>query len=152
MVQRLYRRRSRRFDVSDAEEAIETVAQNEWLKRKKGSIWEAHEMMEGASAAQCSTIHAVDAFLGIQGLTHENGTVCIDEDSSSQTLQKRNFLARMRAYIPRTYRRFLELFGIYGENLRDHVICTQDGETVDAYNTAIDALCDFRTRHISIVA
>ena len=107
----------------------------------------------GSSAAQSSIIQALDAFLGIEPLTHksqERYDVQLSDGS------KMAFLARMRLYLPADHRTFLEGLSRFGQRMRafilDHPDWDQAAETMSAYNRVIDAMRRFRSGHIRVVA
>lgn len=66
-----------------------------------------------------------------------------------------NFLRRMRDYLPLSHRLFLEALGEQVKGLRSWVadsgVTADDGKAVvEAYNAAVEALKEFRTRHVRI--
>ncbi|KAI0036996.1 Indoleamine 2,3-dioxygenase [Vararia minispora EC-137] len=112
-----------------------------WVRDVRDGYAEMEEMA-GASAAQSSTVQALDAFLGITDETHET--------SHSKS---GNFLERMRAYMPRSHREFIARLAREGSALREWISGNDvaDEQLVrKAYNDALDALRRFRTVHIRI--
>ena len=107
----------------------------------------------GASAAQSSIIQALDAFLGIEPLTHKPHERF---DVQSSDGSKMAFLARMRLYLPADHRAFLEELDLFGRQMRSFILDHPDrepaGRTLEAYNRVIEALQKFRSGHIRIVA
>ena len=107
----------------------------------------------GSSAAQSSIIQALDAFLGIEPLTHKP-----QEKYDVQPFDgpKMAFLARMRLYLPADHRTFLEELSRFGEQMRAFILNHPDRkqvtETMGAYNRVIDAMRRFRNGHIRVVA
>jgi indoleamine 2,3-dioxygenase len=121
------------YDLEDGESAEE-----EWM---------------GSSAAQSSIIQALDAFLGIEPLTHKPQEKYDVQPSDGS---KMAFLARMRLYLPADHRNFLEELNRFGQQMRTFILDHPDrelaAETMEAYNRAIDAMQKFRSGHIRIVA
>lgn len=107
----------------------------------------------GSSAAQSSIVQALDAFLGIEPLTHkpQEKFDVVPSDGS-----KMAFLARMRLYLPADHRSFLGELSLFGQKMRGFILGHPDGElvaeTVKAYNKVIEALQEFRSGHIRLVA
>ncbi|NWH62321.1 I23O2 dioxygenase, partial [Geococcyx californianus] len=87
----------------------------------------------GGSAAQSTVLHAFDELLGI----------CHNEESTA-------FLHRMRDYMPRPHRAFVEEIR-RAPSLRQHVLSSRDARLRAAFNRCITALTDFRSYHITIV-
>ena len=106
----------------------------------------------GSSAAQSSIIQAMDAFLGIEPLTHKPQKYDVQPSDGS----KMAYLARMRFYLPADHRAFLEQLGRFGQQMRafilDHPDREQAAETAEAYNRVIEAMRRFRSGHIRVVA
>ena len=106
----------------------------------------------GSSAAQSSIIQALDAFLGIEPLTHRPQEKYDVQPSDGS---KMAYLARMRLYLPNSHRAFLEELSRFGQQMRafilDHPDREQSAETMEAYNKVIDAMQKFRGGHIRIV-
>jgi len=107
----------------------------------------------GSSAAQSSIVQALDAFLGIEPLTHKPQEKYDVQPSDGS---KMAFLSRMRLYLPADHRAFLEELNRFGQQMRtfilDHPDREQVAETVEAYNRVIDAMRNFRSGHIRVVA
>ncbi|NWR86282.1 I23O2 dioxygenase, partial [Furnarius figulus] len=87
----------------------------------------------GGSAAQSTVLHAFDELLGIR---HR-------EDSTA-------FLHRMRDYMPRPHRAFVEEIH-RAPSLKQHVLSSGDMQLQAAFNHCVSALTDFRSYHITIV-
>ncbi|KZV66070.1 hypothetical protein PENSPDRAFT_655232 [Peniophora sp. CONT] len=123
------------LSLSEREE-IESLAQESWVERIDR---EKKEMvlipgLAGATAAQSSIIQALDAALGLE---HEEG----------------GFLMRMRTYIPKPHREFIQQLGQAGSKLRDHISSALGGEEErEAYNRCVDSLKEMRTVHVRIAA
>lgn len=83
--------------------------------------------LSGGSAAQSSTFHAIDAFLGIK---HSH-----DIES---------FLAHHREYMPPKHREFIAW-------VRENVVRLPDLRHVPGYHEALLAVKKFREVHISVV-
>ncbi|KAG2008682.1 tryptophan 2,3-dioxygenase [Coprinopsis cinerea AmutBmut pab1-1] len=140
-----------------------------------GSKWEFEGMeldpsltapteLSGASAGQSSLIHALDIFLGVDQFSHSRGES--DEPSSSpptmlppgQQQPKSAFLKRMQSYMPRHHRAFLTHLANNPRPIRNIVaLQARDGgeagkQILQAYNTAVQALKEFRDKHMIIVA
>jgi indoleamine 2,3-dioxygenase len=99
--------------------------------------------LSGPSAGQSSLIHALDAFLGIH---HPRSS------PSEPTFQD-----RMRRYMPRRHRAFLEerlLNQAKASSLREFIYTheTQAPELLGAYNGAVRAMKEFRDGHMIIAA
>ena len=113
----------------------------------------AEEEWMGSSAAQSSIIQALDAFMGIEPLTHKPQEKYDVQPSNGS---KMAFLARMRLYLPADHRAFLEELNRFGQQMRTFILDHPDRElsagTMEAYNRAIDAMQKFRSGHIRIVA
>ncbi|NXP18758.1 I23O2 dioxygenase, partial [Scytalopus superciliaris] len=87
----------------------------------------------GGSAAQSTVLHAFDELLGI----HHS------EDCTA-------FLHRMRDYMPRPHRAFVEEIH-RAPSLRQHVLSSGALRLRVAFNRCVSALTDFRSYHITIV-
>ncbi|NXG09996.1 I23O2 dioxygenase, partial [Sakesphorus luctuosus] len=87
----------------------------------------------GGSAAQSTVLHAFDELLGI----------CHSQHSTS-------FLHRMRDYMPRPHRAFVEEIR-RAPSLRQHVLSCGAVRLRTAFNRCVSALADFRSYHITIV-
>ena len=121
------------FDLDDGESVEE-----EWM---------------GSSAAQSSIIQALDAFMGIEPLTHKPQE---KYDAQPSNGSKMAFLARMRLYLPADHRAFIEELNRFGQQMRTFILDHPDREraaqTTEAYNRVIEAIKKFRSGHIRIVA
>lgn len=104
----------------------------------------------GSSAAQSSTIQALDAFLGIDELTHSSDT----EYEAPKEGKPISYLTRMRTYIPEDHRVVLEGLSIFGKSLRSYIIRNSTPESPSlalvAYNSVINSMKDFRNAHIRV--
>ncbi|NXM71165.1 I23O2 dioxygenase, partial [Serilophus lunatus] len=87
----------------------------------------------GGSAAQSTVLHAFDELLGIRH----------SEDSTA-------FLHRMRDYMPRPHRAFVEEIG-RAPSLKQHVLSSRDERLRAAFNRCVSLLADLRSYHITIV-
>ncbi|NXX27419.1 I23O2 dioxygenase, partial [Nicator chloris] len=87
----------------------------------------------GGSAAQSSVLHAFDELLGI----------CHRHDTAA-------FLHRMRDYMPRPHRAFVERIQ-RAVPLKQHVERSGDARLRAAFNRCVSALTSFRSYHITIV-
>ncbi|KAF8150199.1 tryptophan 2,3-dioxygenase [Crassisporium funariophilum] len=112
--------------------------------------------LSGPSAGQSALIQALDVFLGVDH--HSEG-----KGDSSSSLARSSLLKRMRLYMPRHHRAFLTHLAHNPHQVRDFVAVvgskTSDPETkkrgaelVEAYNTAVLTLKEFRDAHMIIVA
>lgn len=89
----------------------------------------------GGSAAQSTTMQALDALLGVE---HAD-------------IEKKNFLMQMRSYMPPDHRRFVEAIENPPKKLRDLVFSSKQERLQTAYNECLAAMVDFRVYHIQIV-
>ncbi|NXD87164.1 I23O2 dioxygenase, partial [Halcyon senegalensis] len=87
----------------------------------------------GGSAAQSTVLHAFDELLGIRH----------SQESTA-------FLHRMRDYMPRPHRAFVEEIH-RAPSLKQHVCSSGDPRLRVAFNRCVSALADFRSYHITIV-
>lgn len=110
-------------------------------------MWNPVEL-SGPSAGQSSIVHALDIFLGVDKRSHSVDSFQSAEDAVAKT----SFLTRMRQYMPRRHRSFLQHLASNPRPLREFVVNAEPGELVDAYNGAIKALKEFRDAHMIIVA
>ena len=85
------------------------------------------------TAAQSSSVKALDFYLGVVHST-ENA----------------KFLGAMMDYMPQKHREFLQ-FVSKQPSLRRYVADSGNGELVKRYNSAIEALADFRSYHVIVV-
>ena len=90
----------------------------------------------GGSAAQSSLVQSLDAILGIK---HQPSS--------------REFLHKMRLYMPPLHRRFIEEIEI-SASVRDYVINHRESQSqvTEAYNYCIEELQIFRKKHLAIAA
>ncbi|KAK7494428.1 hypothetical protein BaRGS_00014320 [Batillaria attramentaria] len=89
----------------------------------------------GGSAAQSTTLQALDALLGVE---HAD-------------VEKKNFLLKMRSYMPPDHCRFVEAIENQPKKLRDFVFSSKNKELQTVYNACVSAIVDFRSYHIQIV-
>jgi indoleamine 2,3-dioxygenase len=101
--------------------------------------------LSGSSAAQSALIQALDIFLGIA--KPHSGPVA---DASSTSLSA-PFAQRMRVYMPRRHRAFLEVLSSSSHSLRNLVTETNDPRLSEAYNASVLALKEFRDAHMIII-
>ncbi|KAG8969469.1 hypothetical protein FRC03_002745 [Tulasnella sp. 419] len=87
--------------------------------------------LSGPSAGQTTTLHALDAFLGV-----EHG-----DDS-------RDFMGKMLLYMPREQRRMLQHLGTQARTLRQVVV--ESPEVRDAYREVMKVMTEFRTEHLKV--
>jgi indoleamine 2,3-dioxygenase len=94
----------------------------------------------GSSGAQCSLIQSLDIFLGVDNYA----------DNSTTT----SFIQRVRLYMPRRHRAFLEHLSELAvtRSLRELVRTANDKALLEAYNDAVRALKEFRDAHMIVVA
>ena len=94
--------------------------------------------LSGPSAGQSSLISALDIFLGV---SHE------------QNPTSKQWLRRMRAYMPRHHRNFLRHLESNPRPLRALVEANKDHTgLLDAFNASVESLKEFRDTHVRIVA
>ncbi|RDB29303.1 Indoleamine 2,3-dioxygenase 1 [Hypsizygus marmoreus] len=103
--------------------------------------------LSGPSAGQSSLVHALDIFLGVDQYSHSSSLA----GSSSTTATKSAFLDRMQQYMPRHHRTFLNHLSSNPRPLRSIVTGANDPALLEAYNTAVLALKEFRDAHMIIV-
>lgn len=94
--------------------------------------------LSGSSAGQSSLISALDIFLGV---SHRDNPTA------------EHFLKRMRLYMPRHHRNFLHRLENNPRPLKALVDANRDHpELLDAFNTSLESLKQFRDAHVRIVA
>ena len=94
--------------------------------------------LSGPSAGQSSLISALDIFLGV---SHEQNPI------------SKQWLRRMRAYMPRHHRNFLRHLESNPRPLRALVEANKDHTgLLDAFNASVESLKEFRDTHVRIVA
>ncbi|KAF9037570.1 tryptophan 2,3-dioxygenase [Panaeolus papilionaceus] len=131
--------------------------------------------LSGASAGQSSLIQAIDVFLGVDDYADLEKDGLVSGDSQAERLEARRverstFMQRMRVYMPRHHRSFITHLTNNPRPLRDFVKSTialkassessisgSDDDSMgralmDAYNTSVLALKEFRDAHMIIVA
>lgn len=95
----------------------------------------------GSSAAQSSLIQSLDVFLGVDRYNDNNPNT--------------SFIQQMRLYMPRKHRAFLEHLGDPGvmtmRPLREVVKMASDKRLLEAYNSAVRSLKEFRDTHMIII-
>ncbi|KAG1887085.1 Indoleamine 2,3-dioxygenase [Suillus subluteus] len=100
--------------------------------------------LSGPSAGQSALIHALDVFLGLDNCNVVEGGVTPDQ---------RTLLRRMQIYMPRHHRNFLRHLSTNPRPVRTFVMQMKpDVELLDAYNSAVQSVKEFRDAHIKIVA
>ncbi|KAG2112167.1 Indoleamine 2,3-dioxygenase [Suillus cothurnatus] len=100
--------------------------------------------LSGPSAGQSALIHALDVFLGLDNCNVVEGGVTPDQ---------RTLLRRMQIYMPRHHRNFLRHLSTNPRPVRTFVTQMKpDVELLDAYNSAVQSVREFRDAHIKIVA
>jgi len=96
--------------------------------------------LSGPSAGQSPLVHALDIFLGV------------DQYSNSPLTTERGiFLARMQSYMSRHHRNFLRHLSANPRPLRNLVFSAGDPALLEAYNSAVQSLKQFRDAHMIIV-
>ncbi|KAG6910272.1 hypothetical protein DXG01_012084 [Tephrocybe rancida] len=103
--------------------------------------------LSGPSAGQSSLVHALDIFLGVDQYSHSDSLT-----GSATVTAKKAFLDRMQMYMPRHHRSFLNHLSASPRPLRAVVSQSTDTALLEAYNTAIMAVKEFRDAHMMIVA
>lgn len=100
--------------------------------------------LSGPSAGQSTLIHALDVFLGLDNCNVVEGGVTPDQ---------RTLLRKMHIYMPRHHRNFLRHLSTNPRPVRTFVTQMKpDAELLDAYNSAVQSVKEFRDAHIKIVA
>lgn len=99
------------------------------------------EELSGPSAGQSALVHSLDIFLGIHKLSH----------AMLVAGQERPFLERMKLYIPRHHRAFLNHLEKEPQ-IRELVHKSQSIQLSEAYNKAVHQMKLFRDEHIRIAA
>ena len=87
----------------------------------------------GSSAAQSSSVHAFDVFLG-----------------GTHTGSDAEFLQTMRHYMPAKHRDFLEML-THQPSVREYIKQCKDRDLIACYNGAVEALAHFRSEHVILV-
>jgi indoleamine 2,3-dioxygenase len=118
--------------------------------------------LSGSSAVQCALFHALDIFLGINQYSHRsdlaghsNSTSLHDTSVTFQpdfTHHTVAYLTRMQSYMPRHHRNLLQHLSTHPYSLRSTVQSSNDPDLLDAYNSAVNAVKEFRNVHLLIVA
>jgi indoleamine 2,3-dioxygenase len=85
-------------------------------------------------------VHALDIFLGTDQHSH-----------SPSAAEKAAFLARMQSYMSRHHRNFLRHLSVNPRPLRAFVSSAGDAALLEAYNTTVQSLKEFRDAHMIIV-
>jgi indoleamine 2,3-dioxygenase len=120
-----------------------------WVFEGRNEVegWTTMDEVAGASAGQSSLIQAFDIFLDID----------VDSPQTSHMPHPsgKSFSERMRAYMPRHHRAFLNHLRANPRPLRDFVLkATQEGcdaPILEVYNGAVKAVKEFRDAHMIIV-
>ncbi len=128
--------------------------------------------LSGPSAAQCSLIHAMDIFLGVEHVPHASHPHSHSHPPSTSEAAKPKkkpsspaspafrssassgtFLQIQQLYMPRHHRTFLSYLHTIQHTVRSHVLAHQDQPKLkEAYNGAVEALKKFRDEHLRIAA
>jgi len=121
--------------------------------------------LSGPSAGQSSIIHALDVFLGVDRYSHASHVTGKSSHATSSGASSssspaspvnespsQSFLSRMRAYMPRHHRNFLRHLSVNPRPLRYFVEDSGSDSLIEAYDTAVNALKNFRDAHVRIVA
>ena len=87
----------------------------------------------GSSAAQSSSVHAFDVFLG-----------------GTHTGSDAEFLQTMRHYMPAKHRDFLEAL-THQPSVREYIEQSKDRDLIAGYNGVVEALAHFRSEHVILV-
>ncbi|KAG6864593.1 hypothetical protein C0991_008445 [Blastosporella zonata] len=103
--------------------------------------------LSGPSAGQSSLVHALDIFLGVDQYSHSGSLT-----GSATATAKKAFLDRMQLYMPRHHRTFLNHLSANRRPLREIVAQSNNAGLLEAYNTAVLAVKEFRDAHMIIVA
>lgn len=121
----------------------------EWIFEGRDEVegWTEMEEVSGASAGQSSLMQALDIYLGV------------DADSAPTSFMPhptgKSFPERMRAYMPRHHRAFLNHLRENPRPLREFVQRVSeegsDSTILEAYNDALKALKEFRDAHMILV-
>ncbi|KAF5334863.1 hypothetical protein D9758_014276 [Tetrapyrgos nigripes] len=109
-----------------------------------GTLAKSPTELSGASAGQSSLIHTLDIFLGVDNRR--------PVPSKSNAESEPSFLERMKSYMPRKHRLFLDDLASWKPSLREFVLEMGDDSLSAAYNKAVIALKEFRDSHMIIVA
>ena len=120
--------------------------------------------MAGGSAGQSTLIQAFDVILGVEhfptfgsssslynGSNLEVQTLPPTHDGKQLKRSNIPFQTKMRLYMPKKHREFLEELGKEGtlnEYVKKH---SHHQELVESFNRCVEALTDFRNKHIQIV-
>lgn len=100
--------------------------------------------LSGPSAGQSALIHALDVFLGLDNCNVVEGGCTPDQ---------RTLLRRMQIYMPRHHRKFLQHLSTNPRPVRTLLAKgTPNAELLEAYNSAVLSVKEFRDAHIKIVA
>ncbi|XP_007910616.1 indoleamine 2,3-dioxygenase 1 [Callorhinchus milii] len=87
----------------------------------------------GGSAAQSSTLHCFDEFLGIRHNRESAG-----------------FLDRMRDYMPPSHKALIQIIAS-GPSVREYIVSKGSPALRETYNNCVAALVDLRNHHITVV-
>ena len=89
----------------------------------------------GGSAAQSTSVHAFDMFLGGKHTAHGGDA---------------EFLQAMRYYMPTKHRAFLEAL-THQASMREYIRQSKDRNLIAGYNGAVEALAHLRSKHVILV-
>jgi len=120
----------------------------QWVFEGQGEVegWEEIPEASGASAGQSSLVQALDIYFGIDVEARETSYM---SHPSNKTFQE-----RMRAYMPRHHRAFLNHLRTNPRPLRafvDRALEEGDISILEAYNAAVRSMKEFRDAHMIIV-
>ena len=120
----------------------------QWVFEGQGEVegWEEIPEASGASAGQSSLVQALDIYFGIDVEARETSYM---SHPSNKTFQE-----RMRAYMPRHHRAFLNHLRTNPRPLRafvDRALEEGDVSILEAYNAAVRSMKEFRDAHMIIV-
>ncbi|XP_067879427.1 indoleamine 2,3-dioxygenase 1 isoform X2 [Heterodontus francisci] len=96
-------------------------------------VWDKPRHFSGGSAAQSSTLHSFDEFLGIR-----HNEECAE------------FLHRMRDYMPPSHKAFIQALAS-GPSVREYIVLSCSPILRELYNDCIAALVGLRNYHITVV-
>ncbi|XP_067857725.1 indoleamine 2,3-dioxygenase 1 [Heptranchias perlo] len=96
-------------------------------------VWDKPRQYSGGSAAQSSTLHSFDEFLGVRH----------NEESAK-------FLYRMRDYMPPSHMALIQAIAS-GPSVREYIVFSRSPVLREMYNDCIAALVGLRNYHITVV-
>lgn len=118
--------------------------------------------ISGPSAGQSTLIHALDVFLNVEhspveqdhpdGSSDETTPTNTDNVGQKKKTAETTFMTRMLAYMPAPHRAFLDHLGTHPHPVRSLVLAHKHDRPllVQAYDRAIEALKELRTKHMRI--